>query len=74
MGLPQQLSDKETTCRAGDSGDAGSIPASFFPPGKIPWRWKWQPTPVFLLEKIPGTEEPCGLQSKGSQSQTGQSK
>jgi len=21
--------------------------------GKIPWRRKWQPTPVFLPEKIP---------------------
>ena len=33
--------------------------------GKIPWRRKWQPTPVFL----PGThrQEPGGLQSMGSQ-------
>jgi len=23
-----------------------------------PWRRKWQPTPVFLLEKIPWTKEP----------------
>ena len=30
------------------------------------WR-KWQPTPVFLPEKIPWTEEPGGLQSKVSQ-------
>ena len=30
------------------------------------WR-KWQPTPVFLPEKIPWTEEPGGLQSIGSQ-------
>ena len=33
-----------------------------------PWvrrRWKWQPTPVFLLRKVPWTEEPCGLQSLG---------
>ena len=22
------------------------------------WRWKWQPTPVFLAWRIPGTEEP----------------
>ena len=26
--------------------------------GKIPWRWKWQPTPVFLPGKVPGTEKP----------------
>ena len=24
--------------------------------GKIPWKKKWQPTPVFLPEKIPWTE------------------
>ena len=33
---------------------------------KIPWRRKWQPTPVFLPEKIPWTEEPGRLQSMGS--------
>ena len=32
---------------------------------KIPWRKKWQPTPVFLAWKIPWTEEPGGLQSMG---------
>ena len=31
--------------------------------GKIPWRRAWQPTPVFLLRKIPWTEEPGRLQS-----------
>ena len=30
---------------------------------KIPWRRKWQQTPVFLPGKIPWTEEPGGLQS-----------
>ena len=30
---------------------------------KIPWRKKWQPTPVFLLGKIPWTEESGRLQS-----------
>ena len=38
--------------------------------GKIPWRREWQPTSVFLLGEFPGTEEPCGLQFMGSQSQT----
>ena len=28
-------------------------------------RRKWQPTPVFLLGRIPGTEEPDGLQRVG---------
>ena len=31
--------------------------------GKIPWRKKWQPAPVFL----PWTEDPEGLQSMGLQ-------
>ena len=35
--------------------------------GKIPARRKWQPTPVFLPGKIPWTEEPSELQSRGSQ-------
>ena len=34
---------------------------------KIPWRRAGQPTPVFLPGRIPGTEEPGGLQSIGSQ-------
>ena len=33
----------------------------------IPWRRKWQPTPVFLAWKIPWTEEPGRLQSMESQ-------
>ena len=35
---------------------------------KIPWRRKWQPTPVFLpWGESPWTEEPGGVQSMGSQ-------
>ena len=34
---------------------------------KIPWRRKWQPTPVLLPGESPWTEEPGGLQSIGSQ-------
>ena len=34
---------------------------------KIPWRRKWQPTPVLLAWKIPWTEKPGRLQSMGSQ-------
>ena len=30
---------------------------------KIPWRREWQPTPVFLPEESPWTEEPSRLQS-----------
>ena len=35
--------------------------------GKIPWRRAWHPTPAFLPGESPWTEEPCGLQSMGSQ-------
>ena len=34
--------------------------------GKIPWREKWQPTPVFLPGEF-RTGEPGGLQSTGLQ-------
>ena len=34
---------------------------------KVLWRRAWQPTPVFLREESPRTEEPGGLQSLGSQ-------
>ena len=35
--------------------------------GKMPWRRKWQPPPVFLPGKIPRIEVPSRLQSIGSQ-------
>ena len=35
--------------------------------GKIPWRRKWQPTPVFLPGESPWTEEPGGIQFVGLQ-------
>ena len=38
--------------------------------GKISWRRKWQPTPVFLPGKSHGQEEPGRLQSMGWQSRT----
>ena len=41
LGLP---GDSEVKASAWNAGDLGSIPGS----GKIPWRRKWQPTPVFL--------------------------
>ena len=34
---------------------------------KIPWRRKWQPTPVFLPGDSPWTEVPGGLQPLGLQ-------
>ena len=38
--------------------------------GKTPWKRARQPTPVFLPGESPWTEEPGGLQSRGSQSRT----
>ena len=38
--------------------------------GKIPWRREWQPTPVLLTGKIPWMEEPGGLRSMRSESDT----
>ena len=35
--------------------------------GKIPWRRRWQPTPIFLPGESLWTEEPWGLQSTKSQ-------
>ena len=47
MGLPGGAVVKNPLANAGDTRDAGSIPGS----GRIPWRRKWQPTPVFLPGK-----------------------
>jgi len=41
---------KNLPANAGDARDAGSIPWV----GKILWRRKWQPTPVFLPEQFHG--------------------
>ena len=63
LGLPWWLSGKESAfhCRR-----------PRFDPcvRKIPWKRKWQPTPVFLLEEIQWTEEPGeSMGSKKSQPQ-----
>ena len=43
------------------AGDVGSIPGS----GKIPWRRKWLPTPVFLSGKSHGQGSVAGQSSWG---------
>ena len=49
-GFPWWLSGKESACNAGDCLQHSST--GFNPwVGKIPWRRKWQPTPVFLPGK-----------------------
>ena len=65
VGLPQWLIGKESACNSGAAGDMSSIPGSDDPleqdmathPSTLAWRIAW-------------TEEPGGLQSIGSQSQT----
>ena len=61
-GLPRWLRGKESACQCRRCGLSPWV-------GKIPWRRAWQPTPA-LIWRIPWTEEPGGLQFKGSQSQT----
>ena len=41
-------SGKKSTCNAGDTRDTGRETWI----GKIPWRRKWQPTPVFLKSLV----------------------
>ena len=52
---PGGASGKRSTCSAADSRHG-------FSPwvGKIPWRSKWQPTPVLLPGESPWTKEPAG--------------
>ena len=37
---------------------------------KIPWRWKWEPTPVFVPEKSHGQRNLAGYGSMASKSWT----
>ena len=48
MGSQVALVVKNLPANAGDVTDVGLIP------GKIPWRRKWQPTPVLLPEESHG--------------------
>ncbi|CAN0568393.1 unnamed protein product [Rangifer tarandus platyrhynchus] len=63
LGFPSESVGKESVCNAGDPG---------FDPWvrKIPWRRKWQLTPVFFPGESPWTEEPGRLESVGLQSRT----
>ena len=57
-GLPGGSNGKEPACNAGDLGLIPSV-------GKIPWRRKWQPTPVFLPGKSHGQKSLEGYSSLG---------
>ena len=61
--LPRWLGDKESACQCRSHRRCRFH--SWV--GKVPWRQKWQPTPVFLPGESPWTEEPGGLPSMGSQ-------
>ena len=62
LGLPQRLSGKESACSAGVTGDTCSIPGSGNPLEEGVATHSSIPA-----YRIPWTEEPCGLQSTGSQ-------
>ena len=59
--LPRWLNGKESTYNARDTGDVGLIPEV----RKIPWRRKWQPTPVFLPGKSHGQRTLVGYSPRG---------
>ena len=63
MGFPGVGSGKESVCQC------KSLRRLWFNPWvrKIPWRRKWQSTPVFLPGKFHGQRSLAGLQSMGSQ-------
>ena len=52
---------KHEPANATDAGDAGLISGS----GKIPWRRKWQPTPVFLPGESHGQRNLVGYSPWG---------
>ena len=52
---------KNPPASAGDIRDIGSIPES----GRFPWKRKWQPTPVFLLEESHEQKSLAGYDPSG---------
>ena len=63
-GFPGGLEGKVSACNV---RDPGSIRDPGFDPwvGKIPWRRKWQPTPVLLPEKSHGWRSLVGYSPWG---------
>ena len=61
LGRPRWSSGAEFACNAEDTGDEGLIPGS----GRFPGDRKWQPTPVFSLEKSDGQKSLEGYSPKG---------
>ena len=61
LGLPRWHSGKESTCQCRRCKRCRFNPWV----GKMPWRRKWQPTPVFLLEKSHGQRSFVGYSPWG---------
>ena len=59
--LPSWSSAKEPTCQCRRCRKGGFDPYI----KKIPWRKKWQPTPVFLPEKLHGQRSLAGYLAHG---------
>ena len=68
-GFPGGSALKESACNA---GDVGLTPAcGIFPlQGKIPWRGKLQPIPIFLSKEFHGQRSLAGYSPWGCKSQT----
>ena len=65
MGLPRWLSGKEAICKCRRHGFSPWV-------RKIPWRRKWQPTPVFSPGESHGQRSPAGYTVHGvAKRQTG---
>ena len=63
LGLPRGLKGKEFTCQCRRCRRHGFNPWI----RKIPWRRKWQPTPVLLPGKFHGQKSLVGYKSMGLQ-------
>ena len=62
LGLPRQLSGKESTCQCRRHRRRGFD----LWVGKIPWRKAWLPTPVFLPGKLHGQRSLAGYSPQGN--------
>ena len=56
LGFPGCAFGKEPTCQCRRHRDSGLIPGV----GKIPWKRKWHPTPVFFPGKLHGQKSLVG--------------